>query len=167
MTYGTLNDKMIQYEKINEPTTTGTTTSSTTETTTTSCTTQFSTESTTANSLSSTTTVATIKYFASEDKLCEMAIKDYKQKVGITPATVDANANDNGTISIRLLDEEETILDTYVIDQVTGQGTNQSGEEVNLPQTGYSDIYKVITGLAALMTVSGAAIIVKTKKETE
>jgi LPXTG-motif cell wall-anchored protein len=50
---------------------------------------------------------------------------------------------------------------------VTGKGTDSSGEEVNLPQTGYSDIYKVVIILAVLMTVSGVVIVVKTKKETE
>ena len=37
----------------------------------------------------------------------------------------------------------------------------------DLPQTGYSNIYKVIAGLAALMTVSGATLVVKTRKENE
>ena len=43
---------------------------------------------------------------------------------------------------------------------------NNDGTE-ELPQTGYSNIYKVIAGLAALMTVSGAALVVKTRKENE
>ena len=40
-------------------------------------------------------------------------------------------------------------------------------DDSQLPQTGYSNFYKVIAGLAALMTVSGAALVVKTRKENE
>ena len=40
-----------------------------------------------------------------------------------------------------------------------------ANEIVSLPQTGYSDIYKVFVGLATLMTVGGATIIVKTRKK--
>ena len=40
-------------------------------------------------------------------------------------------------------------------------------DNAELPQTGYSDIYKAIEGLATLMTVGGAALVVKTRKENE
>ena len=45
--------------------------------------------------------------------------------------------------------------------------TTTSNDTETLPQTGYSNIYKVIVGLAALMTVSGAVLVVKTRKENE
>jgi LPXTG-motif cell wall-anchored protein len=114
-----------------------------------------------------TTTTTTIKYFASEDEFCEMAAEDFAQKTGKIPTKTEATVNDNGTLAIQLLDEDANILDTYTIDQVTGKGTDSSGEEVNLPQTGYSDIYKFVVVFAVLMIVSGAVIIVKTKKENE
>lgn len=43
--------------------------------------------------------------------------------------------------------------------------TTNANEE--LPQTGYSNLYKLLTGLASLMTVTGVAIVVKTRKENE
>ena len=43
--------------------------------------------------------------------------------------------------------------------------TGDSSEE--LPQTGYSGIYNVVVGLAAVLTVSGIALIAKSKKENE
>ena len=39
--------------------------------------------------------------------------------------------------------------------------------EEELPQTGNSDNYNAITGIAALMTVTGIAIIIKNRKENE
>ena len=47
----------------------------------------------------------------------------------------------------------------------TATGTNMANEVVSLPQTGYSDIYKIFVGLATLMTVSGVTLIVKTRKK--
>ena len=55
----------------------------------------------------------------------------------------------------------EVVDDSSATTPITNDGTEE------LPQTGYSDIYKVIAGLAALMTVSGAALVVKTRKENE
>jgi len=55
----------------------------------------------------------------------------------------------------------EVVDDSSATTPITNDGTEE------LPQTGYSDIYKVIVGLAALMTVSGAALVVKTRKENE
>ena len=58
--------------------------------------------------------------------------------------------------------ESTTITTNTTVDTTTASNNNET-----LPQTGYSKLYKVIAGLAALMTVSGAAIVVKTKKKTE
>ena len=111
-------------------------------------------------------TTTTFKNITQNDFI-NWAITDYESKTGITPSSADFIENADGNYEITLTDENGTILDIYTVDPATADGTNQLGEEVNLPQTGYSDIYKVIAGLAALMTVSGATIVVKTKKETE
>jgi LPXTG-motif cell wall-anchored protein len=54
---------------------------------------------------------------------------------------------------------------------VAGEGTTTTTTVINndeeLPQTGYSNIYKVIAGFATLMTIGGAALVVKTRKENE
>lgn len=55
----------------------------------------------------------------------------------------------------------EVVDDSSATAPINNDGTEE------LPQTGYSNIYKVIAGLAALMTVSGAALVVKTRKENE
>ena len=58
----------------------------------------------------------------------------------------------------------ETTMPTTELAATTTTTNNETGE---LPQTGYSDIYKVIAGLASIMTVSGTALVVKTRKENE
>lgn len=152
-----------------ETTTTETTTTTTTEATTTT-TEETTTESTTT--VSETTTTTTEKYFASEDELCNMAIEDYKQKTGTTPAKAEATTNADGTLSIVLTDESGKVLDTYVIDPVTGIGTNSNGSEVNLPQTGNNSMKTVAATSAALaLTLLGSFAVVKSgvirKKEDE
>ena len=118
-----------------------------------------------AGSVTSATTTTTMEYFASEEELGKMAMEDYRQKTGTIPAKAETAANADGTLSIALYDADGKLLDTYAIDPVTGTGTDSAGGEVSLPQTGYSGIYKVIAGLAALMTLGGTAIILKTRKK--
>lgn len=108
------------------------------------------------------TTEATTNYFASVDEMCEMALKDYEQKNGSPATKAEAITNDDGTISIQLTDEEGNILDTYVIDPVTGIGTGSDGAEVNLPQTGNNSLSTAATATAALvLTLVGAFAVAK------
>ena len=95
------------------------------------------------------------------------AKKDYESKTGITPFCADLSENADGIYEITLTDENGNILDVYTVAPSTAKGTDQAGEEVNLPQTGYSNIYKVIVSFATLMIVSGATMVVKTRKENE
>ena len=82
-----------------------------------------------------------------------MVIKDYEQKYGVLPANAESTTNDDGTISIELTDESGNVLDTYTVDPETGIGTDISGAEVNLPQTGNNS-------MGTLMTASGAVLLV-------
>ena len=153
-----------------ETTTTETPTTTTTEATTTTME-ETTTESTTTT-VSETTTTTTEKYFASEDELCNMAIEDHKQKTGTTPAKAETTTNADGTLSIVLTDESGKVLDTYVIDPVTGIGTSSDGSEVNLPQTGNISMKTVAATSAALaLTLLGSFVVVKSgvirKKEDE
>ena len=157
-----------------EETTTTTEETTTTETTTeaTTTTTEETTAESTTTTVSETTTTITEKYFASEDELCNMAIEDYKQKTGTTPAKAEATTNADGTLSIVLTDESGKVLDTYVIDPVTGIGTSSDGSEVNLPQTGNNSMKTVAATSAALaLTLLGSFAVVKSgvlrKKEDE
>lgn len=152
---------------------TTTTTTETTTTTTESTTTTTTTESTTTTTTTTTEeTTTTVKYFASEDSLCNMAIEDYKQKTGTAPAKAEATTNADSTFSIVLTDESGKVLDTYVIDPVTGIGTSSDGSEVNLPQTGNNSLKTVTAATAGLaLTLFGSFAVAKSgvirKKEDE
>ena len=94
--------------------------------------------------------------------------------VSVGETLLHAKAPDGRTASIKVVVKEAPSTSTTAVwneDTTTTTTTvdtnsNTSGDP-QLPQTGYSDIYKVIAGLAALMTVSGAALVVKTRKENE
>ena len=95
----------------------------------------------------------------------DWARKDYATKTGNTPAKAALLETADGNYAITLTDEDGEVLDVYTVNPETATGTNMANEVVSLPQTGYSDIYKVFVGLATLMTVGGATIIVKTRKK--
>ena len=94
--------------------------------------------------------------------------------VSVGETLLHAKAPDGRTASIKVVVKEAPSTSTTAVwneDTTTTTTTvdtnsNTSGDP-QLPQTGYSDIYKVIAGLAALLTVSGAALVVKTRKENE
>lgn len=95
----------------------------------------------------------------------DWARKDYATKTGNTPANAALLETADGNYAITLTDKDGEVLDVYTVNPETATGTNMANEVVSLPQTGYSDIYKVFVGLATLMTVGGATIIVKTRKK--
>lgn len=61
------------------------------------------------------------------------------------------------TVPNTISDDTQIVVDRIKVDDNGNQ----------LPQTGYSNIYKIIAGLAMLMTVTGTAIVIKTRKESE
>lgn len=95
----------------------------------------------------------------------DWAMKDYATKTGNTPAKAALLETADGNYAITLTDEDGEVLDVYTVNPETATGTNMANEVVSLPQTGYSDIYKIFVGLATLMTVSGVTLIVKTRKK--
>ena len=95
----------------------------------------------------------------------DWAMKDYATKTGNTPAKAALLETADGSYAITLTDEDGEVLDVYTVNPETATGTNMANEVVSLPQTGYSDIYKIFVGLATLMTVSGVTLIVKTRKK--
>lgn len=61
-----------------------------------------------------------------------------------------------------LYDASGNFLDTYRLDPVTGKGTDQNGNAVNLPQTGVQSTGTAVTASAAvLMAVSGAFMMLR------
>ena len=95
----------------------------------------------------------------------DWAMKDYTTKTGNAPAKAALLETADGNYAITLTDEDGEVLDVYTVNPETATGTNMANEVVSLPQTGCSDIYKVLVGLAMLMTVGGVTIIVKTREK--
>ena len=95
----------------------------------------------------------------------DWARKDYATKTGNAPAKAALLETADGDYAITLTDKDGKVLDVYTVNPETATGTNMANEVVSLPQTGYSDIYKIFVGLATLMTVSGVTLIVKTRKK--
>ena len=95
----------------------------------------------------------------------DWAMKDYATKTGNAPAKAALLETADGNYAITQTDEDGKVLDVYTVNPETATGTNQANEVVSLPQTGCSDIYKVLVGLATLMTVGGGTLIVKTRKK--
>lgn len=82
-------------------------------------------------------TITTTNYRnITEDDFVDWAKNDYKDKTGIMPANAVLVENSDGDYEITLTDETGNVLDVYTVDPATAIGTNQSDEEVNLPQTG-------------------------------
>jgi len=114
-----------------------------------------------------TTTIAANYKNITQEDLENWAKNDYEYRSGNSAVSAETIINAAGNYEITLADENGTTLDVYTIDPATAEGTDQTGKEVNLPQTGYSDVYKIIVIFAVLMTVSGIALVLKTKKENE
>lgn len=113
-----------------------------------------------------TTESTTINYKnITQEDFKDWAMKDYTTKTGNTPAKAVLLETADGNYAITLTDEDGEVLDVYTVNPETATGTNMANEVVSLPQTGYSDIYKIFVGLATLMTVSGVTLIVKTRKK--
>ncbi len=113
---------------------------------------------------STTTTTAAVEYFASIDEMVEMAKKDYQSKTGVNPASAEGVLLEDGSLSITMYDETGALLETYVIDPVTGNGKAQGGDDVELPQTGLNTTLHgmMIWGALAL---TGAGILLVAASE--
>ncbi len=108
-----------------------------------------------------TTETTKAKGFTNE-QLADYARKDYAGKNGTTPANTAVTSNADGSVSVILYDASGNVLDTYRLDPVTGKGTDQNGNAVNLPQTGVQSTGTAVTASAAvLMAVSGAFMMLR------
>ena len=94
-------------------------------------------------------------------------MKDYTEKTGVTPENAEIEYTADGNAMITLTDAEGNILDVYNIDPFTGVGTESDGDEVNLPQTGYSVVYNYIILAAAAMVLFGIYAMVKSRRKDE
>ncbi len=119
------------------------------------------TETTTVTTAASETTTQAAKY--SNDELCDMASKLYREEKGKDPENVSAEKNADGSVSI-IIDGEKT----YTVDANTGKGTDSNGKAVDLPATGMTSPFSAVAGTcAAVMTLLGGIFISKSKKKGE
>ena len=163
-------------------TTTTTSTQATTTTTTeaTTATTQATTTSTTAPTTTEppTTTKAKIKivsgtskevpdgWYASLGGFKEMAWRDFEDKHPGDERVfyADVKQIDENTVECSIYDwmGDHEPLDVYTIDVRTGVGTNQAGEEIDLPQTGVTTKHPIAAvGSAIAATLTGLWLTIK------
>ena len=144
-------------------------TSDTSETTTT------STETTTTSATTTDPTTSTEEPTVSVSpyEMSNWAKTDYFKKTGVEPYASTYTENDDGTLTITLLDEAGNVLDKYTVHPNTGIGFNSSGEEVNLPQTGINTTSHLLIMIGAFLMLGlgmiavGLSGIGKRKKEDE
>lgn len=148
-----------------ETTTTTTETTSTTTTDTTSTTETTSTEQT--STTSSTTTESTITttdeqtVSVSPYEMSNWAKTDYFKKTGVEPYASTYTENDDGTLTITLLDEAGNVLDKYTVHPNTGIGFNSSGEAVDLPQTGINTTSHLLIMIGAFLMLGFGIIAIR------
>ena len=170
-----------------ETTTTQATTTTTTEATT--ATTQATTTSTTAPTTTEppTTTKAKIKivsgtskevpdgWYASLGGFEEMAWRDFEDKHPGDERVfyADVKQIDENTVECSIYEwmGDHKPLDVYTIDVRTGVGTNQAGEEIDLPQTGVTTKHPIAAvGSAIAATMAGLWLTIRAarrKKDEE
>lgn len=156
-------------EKLTTSSTTSTSSSTTTSTkstitssTETTSTTHFSTINSTTTESVTTTEETTV--YVSPYEMSNWAKNDYFKKTGVEPYTSTYTENDDGTLSITLLDEDGNVLDKYTVHSRTGIGFNSSGEEVNLPQTGNNSMKNWLIVFGALMLIGLGSVSIKTSR---
>ena len=101
----------------------------------------------------------TAEPIASDEALCEMAVRDYQIK-HIVPEVKAASEQKDGKLVITLTDADGNVRDTYAIDPVTGKGNAADGSTVDLPQTGSNaaDTAAAAAAAAVLMLLGFAAV---------
>ena len=139
------------------PSSTTADTTATADTTTAATSTTSAVTSVTTTSAETTTTVDNI---ASDEELAMWAVNDYMDKNDTEVGDVDVKPASDGMYEITLKDKDNNVLETYIIDPKTGQGTNSANEPVDLPQTGnnsmtdlwlvFGALFMIGLGLAAL-----------------
>lgn len=141
-----------------------TTESTTSTTSTTSATETSSTTQTSSTTIEPVTTTEEATISASPYEMSNWAENDYFKKTGVEPYASTYTENDDGTLTITLLDEDGNALDKYTVHSKTGIGFDSSGEEVNLPQTGNNSMKNWLIIFGALMLIGLGAVSLKTSR---
>ena len=108
---------------------------------------------------------AEVQHIASDEDLLKWVKVDYEKKTGVAvyPEYISKTKE---KYEVAVKDKTGNVLDTYIIDPKTGTGINNAGD-VDLPQTGMSGAHKAVAGLAALMGITGIALVKRSRKEDE
>ena len=99
------------------------------------------------------------------DVIEEMAAQDYLQRFGTESDYVETMLYLDGsyTVSFRNRDSEEEVL--YTLDAVTAKGTDNTGEQINLPQTGNNAPgTAAVTVCALLLLMAGAGLLYRSRR---
>ena len=138
------------------------TTTETTTTTSTSETTTTSTETTTsATTTDPTTSTEEPTVSVSPYEMSNWAKTDYFKKTGVEPYASTYTENDDGTLTITLLDEAGNVLDKYMVHPNSGIGFNRSGEAVDLPQTGINTTSHLLIMIGAFLMLGFGIIAIR------
>lgn len=101
-------------------------------------------------------------FFATIDELCEMAVKDHKEKTGNASDWHGYEISDDRTnLKISLCDENSGEIEVYSIDPYTGKGTTSSGAVVDLPQTGSNSFVNLLTVIGSFVMMGLGAVVLK------
>ena len=132
--------------------------------TTTTATNTTTTTTTNAATTSDKTSYEANEMSAADQLLVKEAITDLQNKTGKMVGVTSIKTTEDGKREIILMDNEDNVLDTYIIDPETGKGTNAAGEAVELPQTGNNSMSNILIAFgAAMMIVFGLAAIAKSE----
>ena len=102
------------------------------------------------------------------ERLKEMAAADLQKTSGAAAVNTEAEVTPDGSVCVRITDENRETLDAYMIDPITGKGTNSTGSKVDLPQTGNNSFGTIAAAAGAfLLTAAGAMLLVSVKKKDE
>lgn len=112
------------------------------------------TETTAIDVTTTTTTTTTINHKnITQEDLENWAKNDYEYRTGQVAVSENTIVTSDGDYEITLADENGTVLDVYTVNPETAEGTNQSGEEVNLPQTGITSKTNYIIFIGGLSMI--------------
>ena len=119
-------------------------------------------ETTTSVTGTETATTETVPagHIASDETLCEWAVKDYLAKSGIR-ANAALEAVSGQEYRITLSDDTGKVLEVYTLDPATGTGTNLAAHAVDLPQTGNNSLTDLLMMFAALALIACGAFAAK------
>ena len=97
---------------------------------------------------------------ATDEEILSWAAADYMTKNSKTVSVKTLNVSDEGKYEITLYDENDEVLDKYVINPKTGVGVNSANEVINLPQTGMNTAVEMLIVIISMLMIGIGLIVV-------